>query len=295
MPQGWSQSTAGVTIAAVLLLSGCAATAPSASSVNASPNAEAASVSFSELVDVGDGRSLAVTCWGEGEVTIVYLHGMIMPYDGATWAHAPELQERLAGDATYCEYERTNVGRSSSEDGPIPFDETIADLDEVMDAIGATEPVVLVGGSFGGLVASTYAGLHPDRVGGMVLLDPSLAGSNPLEEQYLPPEYRLAPDAWDDSAEKVDVYGADALALAALERMPGIPGTVFVTSTIELPPVNTEAFLAAIRAQQQHLADRFAPGELITVDAPHAMIPVVPDQIADAVREVIAQAGLGGA
>jgi len=283
---------AGAVVAAVLLLTGCAAEAPPASTVDAGPNAADTPASFSELVEVGDGRSLAVTCWGEGDVKIVYLHGMIQPYDDASWAHAPELQERLAGDATYCEYERTNVGKSSSAAGPIPFDETIADLDGVMDAVGATEPVDLVGGSFGGLVASTYAGLHPDRVAGMVLLDPSLAGSNPLEEQFLPPEYRLAPEAWNDSAEKVDVYGADVIATSALETMPEIPGTVFVTSTIDLPPVNTEAFLAAIRAQQQDLADRFSPGELITVDAPHAMVPVVPDQIADAVREVIAEAGL---
>ena len=40
-------------------------------------------------------------------------------------------------------------------------------------------------------------------------------------------------------------------------------------------------------------AELIAPGEIITVDAPHAMVSVVPDEIADAVRDVIAASTLG--
>lgn len=284
---------ASFAVAITLLLAACSSsTAAPSEDLQSSTNLPAVE-NFHKLVDVGDGRTVSVTCWGDASTIVVYLHGLIMPSDTAKWAHAPELRERLAPEATYCEYERANVGASSSQPGPIPIDATLADLDSVLDAIGASSPVILVGGSFGGLVATVFAGTRSDRVAGVVLLDPSLPGSNAAEEQYLPPDYRLTPDAWMDSAEKIDVYAADPVAVAALATIPSIPGTVFVTEQMELPPVNTDAFLAAIRAQQHDLAARFAPGEIITVDAPHAMVSVVPDEIADAVRDVIAASTLG--
>jgi pimeloyl-ACP methyl ester carboxylesterase len=246
---------------------------------------------FSGDTRTPDGRTLFTTCWGDGEATVVYLHGLIMLQDTPNWAHAPELQERLADEVTYCEYERANVGKSSSVDGPIPIEQTVADLDAVLAQVQPDEPVVLVGGSFGGLVALTYAGTHPERVDGLVLLDPSLPGSNALEEAMLPPEWRLAPEAWEESREKVDVYAADIVALEALDRIPKVPGTVFVTDEIELPSVAGPDFLAGIRAQQQDVADRFSPGRLITVNAPHAMISVLPDEIAEAILDVV---GAGG-
>lgn len=284
---------ASFAVAITLLLAACSSSTAAPSEELQSSTHLPVEPSFQELVDVGDGRSVSVTCWGDASTIVVYLHGLIMPSDTAMWAHAPELRERLAPEATYCEYERANVGRSSSQAGPIPIEASLADLDSVLDAVGASSPVILVGGSFGGLVATVFTGTRPDRVAGVVLLDPSLPGSNAAEEQYLPPEYRLTADAWMDSAEKIDVYAADPLAVAALATIPSIPGTVFVTEHIDLPPVNADAFLAAVRAQQHDLAARFTPGEIITVDAPHTMLSVVSDEIADAVRGVIAASRLG--
>ena len=279
-------------IVATLALAGCSAgtdasqQSPDAASGGALESNSGAPT-FTGDSPTPDGRTLATTCWGDGATTVVFLHGLIMPYDGANWAHSPELQERLSDEVTYCEYERANVGTSSTVDGPIPIDQTVSDLDAVIAEVSAGGPVVLVGGSFGGIVALTYAGTHPDDVDGLVLLDPSLPGSNALEEAMLPPEWRLTPDAWNDSREKIDVYAADVVALQSLERLPVIPGTVFVTEEIELPPAAGADFLAAIRAQQQDLAARFSPGQLITVDSSHNMLPVMADQIADAVLDVV--------
>lgn len=47
-------------------------------------------------------------------------------------------------------------------------------------------PYVLAGHSFGGLYARMYAGLYPEQVVGMVLLD----ASHPDQWTYAPPEYR---------------------------------------------------------------------------------------------------------
>src|SRR5262245_26770831 len=48
------------------------------------------------------------------------------------------------------------------------FENYLAQLDEVLNATGAAQPL-LVGISYGGLIAAEYAARHPDRVAGMVI------------------------------------------------------------------------------------------------------------------------------
>src|SRR5439155_3789119 len=44
----------------------------------------------------------------------------------------------------------------------------VADLDALLDGLGITEPVHLVGNSFGGTIAFSFAAAHPDRVHSIV-------------------------------------------------------------------------------------------------------------------------------
>lgn len=97
-----------------LLFGACSGGAPEGA---VSPTPEAVltpSASTDELVEVAPGRFLAVTCSGEGEPTVFYLHGLIQPQDSASWAHSPELRSRLDDETRYCEYERANVGEALS-------------------------------------------------------------------------------------------------------------------------------------------------------------------------------------
>jgi pimeloyl-ACP methyl ester carboxylesterase len=52
-----------------------------------------------------------------------------------------------------------------------------ADLCALLDALGVTDPVYLVGNSYGGLVAARTAITAPDRVAGLVLIEANCAGS----------------------------------------------------------------------------------------------------------------------
>lgn len=277
----------GTAILVALLLAGCA-------SSGASPTAPADAVTsepwFDEGVHVADGRELNASCYGTGGPAVIYLHGLIQPTDSAVWAHAPEMQDRLGAETTYCEYERTNVGGSRVQNGPIPVSQSVDDLHALIRAIDLELPVVLLGGSFGGLIAYTYTGTYPEDVAGVVLLDPTLHDELAIDAM-MPESWRLTEDAWQDNAEQIDTYGAYAIAQAALPGIPDVPGTVFVTEKLEAPPgVDGEAFVQAIRGQQLMLIGQFEPGQTITVDVPHAMMAVVPDHIADAVLEIVAAA-----
>ena len=136
------------------------------------------------LVEV-DGHDLYARCAGDGSPTVVYFTG---------WAGDPGDPPKLATDIAVgienalglsfrvCSYDRRNIGRSETVEGTQTPRDIIADVDGVLAALGEDGPFVLLGASFGGLVASTYAVAHPDRVAGVVLLDASTGVDYELDE-----------------------------------------------------------------------------------------------------------------
>jgi lipase len=112
-------------------------------------------------------------------------------------------------------------GRSGSEP-PWDVETHVADLLETADALGL-ERTVWIGVSFGGLIVSTLAARHPDRVSGLVLLDPAI---------QLPADLMLA-QAEEDRTDKIF---ADATA-AVDDRL--AQGTLYTT-----PRSTVEAFAA---------------------------------------------------
>ena len=80
----------------------------------------------------------------------------------------------LAGQVRVCTYDRLNVGRSDRATGRHTGADSVRDLHALLDAAAVPEPYLLVGFSFGGLLAIMYAGTYPDQVMGMVSLDGSL-------------------------------------------------------------------------------------------------------------------------
>lgn len=249
------------------------------------PPASATEVSYENpwldsLVPVGGGRKLHATCWGHGSPAVITLHGRIMPADDASWAHSPDLRTAIAPRTTYCEYERTNVGTSSREAGPIQLTQSARDLRNLLAGIGLTDPVVLAAGSYGGLLAQLFAGTYPDRVAGVVLFDPELAPPPPLPgcpdtnlDTYVPQKYRLvAGESWRDNAEKTDDAHAGALAARVLDRIPKVPGILFAATQDNYPPgTRIKQFMTCLRAVQRNLAGRFQPGRMVILDAGHGL------------------------
>lgn len=275
-------------VALILAAAGCATGISQRESPVALAPSPTVGAGESKLVDVGHGRSVSATCWGSGSPAVIYLHGMIMLGDSDAYAHSRELQQRIPPVTTYCEYERVNVGGSSKVDGPFPVTDTVADLQGLIQGLDLATPVVLVGGSYGGLIAYTYAGTHPEDVAGVVLLDPTLQAEDEIEKALLPQGMWLTVEAWKDTREQVDVLGAYPIARDALTRVPAVPGTIFVTESLEAPdPHSAEEFRSGIRQMQADLIDHFDPSQMITVDTPHEMLPIVPDQIAAEVNAIV--------
>ncbi len=120
-----------------------------------------------ELYDVGD-VFLHMVCRGDGAQTVVFSSGMGNP--ASSWR---PLERSLEPDFRVCSYDRDGLGWSEDSGGA--RDAAIASdrLARLLDVASITEPVILIGHSYGGVVARVFAMDHPARVGALVLLDSS--------------------------------------------------------------------------------------------------------------------------
>jgi pimeloyl-ACP methyl ester carboxylesterase len=122
-----------------------------------------------ELVEV-NGARLHVRCSGSGTETAVLIAGF--ETSGDIWdAVAPT----VAQQTRVCTYDRYGTGSSD----PAPSSQTFAsqadDLHTALASLGETGPYLVVGHSFGGSEAVTFAAQHRDEVSGLLLVDASPA------------------------------------------------------------------------------------------------------------------------
>jgi pimeloyl-ACP methyl ester carboxylesterase len=241
------------------------------------------------LFDVG-GHKLYLKCEGGGGSTVVYLHGFIETPAGGGSQNAGLVPSLLRDHAQVCIYDRANVGHSGSLAGPLTGKASVADLHRLLAAARVPGPYVLVGASFGGLIAVMYAATYPKDVAGMVLLDASLPDDVvKIDNRFLPSAARFAPDDWKRNTEQMDRGTTHRQARAIQGRVPHIPVTYIASSRITLDPSwPVEEMTAAIRAEQRAFVNRFPQGRLIRLDVPHFMEPAIPTIIADEIRRVVA-------
>lgn len=113
-----------------------------------------------------EGRKVAYAVIGREGPTLVFIAGLGDGLDASR-----EVAWRLAAHARVIIYDRAGYGASDTLPGLKDGAQTTAELDAVLSAAGAREPVVLIGHSIGGQIAEIYAATRPARVAGLVLDD----------------------------------------------------------------------------------------------------------------------------
>jgi pimeloyl-ACP methyl ester carboxylesterase len=119
-----------------------------------------------ELVDVGGGRRLYLSRKGLGGPAVIFESGI-----AATSLNWAEMQERVSEFACAVSYDRGGLGWSSECGSERTPGNIARELRTLLVRAGIGPPYVLVGHSFGGLVARKFAAEHAEEVVGVVLLD----------------------------------------------------------------------------------------------------------------------------
>jgi pimeloyl-ACP methyl ester carboxylesterase len=119
-----------------------------------------------ELVGIGGGRRLFVHCVGSGSPTVVLEAGF-----GASTFAWRDVQPGLTGTTRVCAYDRAGTGNSVAPAGVRDARDEIADLRRLLDHARIDPPYVLVGHSYGGVLARAFAYLRPTETAGLVLID----------------------------------------------------------------------------------------------------------------------------
>jgi pimeloyl-ACP methyl ester carboxylesterase len=114
------------------------------------------------------GERVHIRCVGEGATTVLLISGF--EAGAAGWA---KIEPAIAARARVCSYERPGTGTSDPATSTETFTTQATDLHALLSTVGEPGPYVVVGHSFGGAEAVTFASLFADEVTGLVLIDAS--------------------------------------------------------------------------------------------------------------------------
>ncbi len=90
--------------------------------------------------------------------------------DTTNWVN---VEPALATRARVCSYDRPGTGTSDPATSTATFTTDATDLHTLLSTLGEPGPYVVVGHSFGGAEAITFAALFADEVAGLALIDAS--------------------------------------------------------------------------------------------------------------------------
>lgn len=105
---------------------------------------------------------------GTGPVTVVFESGFGQDKD--VWK---QVIEALGPGYRSITYSRAGLGKSSSDGKTKDIDAHLIDLGGVIDDLAKGQKIVLVGHSYGGLLATEFARRHPQQLRALVLVDPA--------------------------------------------------------------------------------------------------------------------------
>ncbi|MFE7505529.1 alpha/beta fold hydrolase [Promicromonospora sp. NPDC057488] len=127
-------------------------------------SASSTSTAWSGLVPVDD-TTLAVTDTGGTGIPVVYLNGQF-----ATQGYWRKTLAELGGGWRHITFDERARGKKSGTSADYSFEAAVRDVDAVLAARGV-ERALLVGWSYGAVVAAHWAHRNPERTLGAVLVD----------------------------------------------------------------------------------------------------------------------------
>jgi len=263
-------TSAGATLLLAALVLGCGGGASGGQEAKTPkrPPPSVVVLNGGSLVKIGGGRSLYLKCVGSGSPTVVLESGF-----GGTTNDWSAVQPQLGRRMRTCAYDRAGLGNSLPIPGVHDAGDEAEDLRRLLEGARVPAPYLLVGHSYGGLLARVFADTNPGDTAGVVLVD--AMGRN--QDRRLLAIWRAAParvrrhlpkPTADPVVDDVDVRAGEALdaKVRTLHRLPLAVITRGLAEEDELPPRVRLAVGKAWTRMQDELA-AMSPDRLHVVAA----------------------------
>ncbi|MBB6609929.1 alpha/beta fold hydrolase [Pontibacter sp. Tf4] len=130
-------------------------------------NMAMATAQQTQMVNVGD-HSLEMIQAGTGEYTVIFESGFGTDYK--VWGN---VATEIANTNQVLLYSRAGTGKSEPNPKPQTLEAAIQDLTTLIEKANLKAPFILVGHSYGAFIIRGYAALNPDKVKGLVFVDPA--------------------------------------------------------------------------------------------------------------------------
>jgi pimeloyl-ACP methyl ester carboxylesterase len=115
-----------------------------------------------------DGSSMHIYCIGNTAPTVILESGI-----GNDWLIWQKVQRQISKTNRVCSYDRAGIGWSPARSGSRGALAIAEQLNALLRVAGIHGPLVLVGHSAGGLYIRAFAGMFPEEVAGLILVDAS--------------------------------------------------------------------------------------------------------------------------
>ena len=210
-----------------------------------------------------------------------------------------KLEPDIAAHARVCSYARPGTGTSDPAVSTQSFATQATQLSALLATIGEPGPYVVVGHSFGGAEAVTFASRYADQVRGLVLIDASPA-SWPTELSAVADDgsdmattIHATCAGWADptaNAEHLDVFAAfnEVAGISSLGSLPMTVITAVDRQLADLGATERARLTAAWDQSQQRWADLSTSSQVVRVeDTSHHIELDRPEVVIDAVVELL--------
>jgi pimeloyl-ACP methyl ester carboxylesterase len=238
-------------------------------------------------VDAG-GHCVRMSITGTGSPAVVFENGGTGA-SGAPLEDWERVQNPVSKFTRAVSYDRPGTGFSAP--GPKPRDarQIAVELHTALENAGVPPPYILVGHSFGGPLVRVFAGMYPQEVVGLVLVDPT-------QEEFIDwlAEHHL--DDSDRSAGESQDIRATLDEARQSHLPPGIPVTLITAMGPRvLPSFLTEKERAEfamfhpawLRFHNEWLAKIPNSKHVVTEDSGHGVPFFQPDLVVSAIRETV--------